>query len=62
MLRPGTAETATVVDEAARALGTDEAAEIPVPAGADEEERLVLDTIAADVVAVGAAAQTLKGA
>ncbi|WP_410660777.1 FUSC family protein [Amycolatopsis sp. lyj-112] len=62
LLRPGTAETATVVDEAARALGTDEAAEIPVPADADEEQRLVLDTIAADVVAVGEAAQTLKGA
>ncbi|MEU3627919.1 hypothetical protein [Amycolatopsis coloradensis] len=31
-------------------------------ADADEEQRLVLDTVAADVVSVGKAAQTLKSA
>ncbi|MFD5245777.1 FUSC family protein [Amycolatopsis sp. NPDC058340] len=59
LLRPGSAEAADAVDEAARTLGTEEAAEIPVPRDADEEQRLVLDTIAADVVAVGEAAQKL---
>ncbi|MER6667875.1 FUSC family protein [Amycolatopsis japonica] len=57
LLRPRSAEAADAVDEAARTLGTEEAAEIPVPRDADEEQRLVLDTIAADVVAVGEAAQ-----
>ncbi|ANN18976.1 hypothetical protein SD37_27380 [Amycolatopsis orientalis] len=61
LLRPGPAGTADAVEEAARALGTEDAAEIPVPPDADEEHRLVLDMIAADVVAVGEAAQTLKG-
>jgi len=59
LLRPGSAEAADAVDEAARTLGTEEAAEIAVPRDADEEQRLVLDTIAADVVAVGEAAQKL---
>ncbi|AUI60510.1 FUSC family protein [Amycolatopsis sp. BJA-103] len=62
LLRPGTAGAANAVEEAARTLGTEEAAEIPVPRDADEEQRLVLDTIAADVVSVGEAAQTLKSA
>ncbi|GAB3732961.1 hypothetical protein GCM10027598_57150 [Amycolatopsis oliviviridis] len=62
LLRPGTADAAEAVDEAARTLGTEEAAEIPAPRDADEEQRLVLDTIAADVVAVGEAAQALKNA
>ncbi|WP_181771020.1 FUSC family protein [Amycolatopsis pittospori] len=62
LLRPGSAGVAAAVEEAARALGTEDPAEIPVPADADEEQRLVLDTIAADVVTVGEAAQTLKDA
>lgn len=60
LLRPGSTGVADAVDEAARALGAEEAAEIPVPPDADEEQRLVLDTIAADVVSVGEAAQTFK--
>ncbi|WP_409494160.1 FUSC family protein [Amycolatopsis sp. cmx-11-12] len=60
LLRPGSTGVADAVDEAARALGVEEAAEIPVPPDADEEQRLVLDTIAADVVSVGEAAQAFK--
>jgi len=62
LLLSGPADVADAVDEAARTLGTEETAEIPVPRGADDEQRLVLDTIAADVVAVGEAAQTLRSA
>ncbi len=62
LLRPGSAGAADAIEEAARTLGTQEAAEIPVQRDADEEQRLVLDTIAADVVAVGEAAQTLEDA
>ncbi|MFC3448882.1 FUSC family protein [Amycolatopsis speibonae] len=62
LLLSGSADAADAVDEAARTLGTEEAAEIPVPRDADEEQRLVLDTIAADVVAVDEAAQTLRDA
>ncbi|OXM48132.1 FUSC family protein [Amycolatopsis alba] len=62
LLLSGPADVADAVDEAARALGSEEAAEIPVPQDADEEQRLVLDTIAADLVAVGEAAQALKNA
>ncbi len=62
LLRPGSAGAADAVEEAARTLGTEEAAEIPVPRDADEEQRLVLDTIAADVVTIGEAAQTLEDA
>ncbi|WP_414938107.1 FUSC family protein [Amycolatopsis sp. cmx-11-51] len=60
LLRPGSTGVADAVDEAARALGTEEATEIPVPSDADEEQRLVLDTIVAEVVAVGEVAQTFK--
>lgn len=59
LLRPGSAGVADAVGEAASSLGADETTEIPVPRDADEEQRLVLDTIAADVVAVGEAAQKL---
>ncbi|MFE6616947.1 FUSC family protein [Amycolatopsis sp. NPDC057786] len=59
LLRPGSAGAADAVAEAARTLGTEEPAEIPVPHDSDEEQRLVLDTIAADVVAVGEAARKL---
>ncbi|OXM56705.1 FUSC family protein [Amycolatopsis thailandensis] len=62
LLLSGPADVADAVDEAARTLGTDEAAEIPVPPNADDEQRLVLDTIAADLVTVGEAARTLENA
>ncbi|KZB85734.1 FUSC family protein [Amycolatopsis regifaucium] len=62
LLRPGSAGAAAAVGEAARALGTEEVAEIPVPPDADEEQRLVLDTIAADVVALGEAARLVRAA
>ncbi|MEV7548832.1 FUSC family protein [Amycolatopsis sp. NPDC089917] len=62
LLLSGPADVADAVGEAARALGTEEPAEIPVPPDADEEQRLMLDTIAADVITVGEAAQTLKNA
>ncbi|MFD5091753.1 FUSC family protein [Amycolatopsis thailandensis] len=62
LLLSGPADVADAVDEAARTLGTDEAAEIPVPPNADDEQRLVLDTIAADLVIVGEAARTLGNA